>query len=79
MLDRLQEQGIEARRVLHVAQSLYHDHVPAKQIGLASVWINRRSDRAGSGATPPAQAQPDWEVASLAGLAELHRREQATR
>jgi 2-haloacid dehalogenase len=28
--------------VLHVAQSLFHDHVPAKREGLPSVWINCR-------------------------------------
>ncbi len=46
-------------RVLHVAQSLYHDHVTAKRLGLATVWIDRRRDRPGFGATPPAEAQPD--------------------
>ena len=41
-------------RILHVAQSLFHDHVPAKRLGLRTAWINRRGDRPGSGATPPA-------------------------
>ena len=40
------------RALLHVAQSLFHDHVPAKREGLPSVWINRRHDRPGWGATP---------------------------
>ena len=40
-------------RILHVAQSLFHDHVPAKALGMTTVWINRRHDRPGSGATPP--------------------------
>jgi len=49
--------GVERGELLHVAQSLFHDHVPAKREGLASVWINRRGDRAGWGATPePAEA-----------------------
>ena len=77
MLDELRRDGIEPRQVLHVAQSLFHDHVPAKQLGLATVWVNRRAGRSGSGATPPAQAQPDWEVTSLAELADLHRRERS--
>jgi 2-haloacid dehalogenase len=38
--------------LLHVAQSLFHDHAPAKREGLPSVWINRRHDRPGWGATP---------------------------
>ena len=36
-------------RILHVAQSLYHDHVTARELGLTSVWIDRRAGRAGRG------------------------------
>ncbi len=73
MLDALGQDGIAPGQVLHVAQSLFHDHVPAKQLGLATVWVNRRAGKLGSGATRAAQAQPDWEVTSLAELADLHR------
>lgn len=31
--------------LLHVAVSLPYDHVPAKELGLRSVWIVRRNDR----------------------------------
>jgi putative hydrolase of the HAD superfamily len=48
----LVELGVQRSELLHVAQSLFHDHVPAKREGLSSVWINRRHDRAGWGATP---------------------------
>jgi 2-haloacid dehalogenase len=48
----LRSLGVERRGLLHVAQSLFHDHVPAKREGLPSVWINRRHDSAGWGATP---------------------------
>jgi 2-haloacid dehalogenase len=48
----LAELNVTRERLLHVAQSLYHDHVPAMRHGLASVWINRRHDRPGWGATP---------------------------
>ncbi|MDX8143840.1 HAD-IA family hydrolase [Lentzea sp. BCCO 10_0061] len=52
-LDReLDSLGVERSELLHVAQSLFHDHVPAKREGLPSVWINRRRDRPGWGATP---------------------------
>jgi 2-haloacid dehalogenase len=63
--------GIGAGRLLHVAQSLFHDHVPAQQAGLPTVWINRRKGRPGLGATPapPAPVVPDWEFPSLAALA----------
>jgi 2-haloacid dehalogenase len=72
----LAEQKIAKDRVLHVAQSLYHDHVPARRLGLATMWVNRR---AGGGATPVTSAptMPDGEVPTLAALVELHRRERA--
>ena len=46
-------------RILHVAQSLFHDHVTAKRLGLTTVWIDRRGGRSGTGATPEADARPD--------------------
>lgn len=51
--------GVPPERILHVAQSLFHDHVPAKELGMTTVWIDRRHDREGFGATPPATATPD--------------------
>ena len=48
----LVELGVDRSDLLHVAQSLFHDHVPAKREGLPSVWINRHHDRDGWGATP---------------------------
>ncbi|KAK5330925.1 hypothetical protein LTR70_000247 [Exophiala xenobiotica] len=33
---------LEKEEVLHVAQSLFHDHVPAKRMGMSSVWIARK-------------------------------------
>ncbi len=63
--------GLPTRRILHVAQSLFHDHVPAKRLGLTTVWVDRRAGRAGSGATPPAEASPDLRVPDMATLASL--------
>lgn len=63
--------GVPTDRILHVAQSLYHDHVPAKALGLSTVWVDRRHGRTGSGATPPAEARPDLVVPDLRTLAEL--------
>jgi len=63
--------GVPRERILHVAQSLFHDHVPAKALGLATAWIDRRHDRPGSGATPPASAVPDLAVPDLATFADL--------
>jgi len=50
---------VPRERILHVAQSLFHDHVPAKSLGMTTVWIDRRHDKPGFGATPPADATPD--------------------
>jgi len=61
--------GVPQNRILHVAQSLFHDIAPAKALGLATVWVNRRHDKAGFGATPPAEARPDLEVPDLQTLA----------
>jgi 2-haloalkanoic acid dehalogenase type II len=38
--------GVEMEQILHTAQALKHDHVPAKQAGLTSCWIERRGDDA---------------------------------
>ena len=62
--------GLPRERIVHVAQSLFHDHVPAKRLGLTTVWIDRRSDRPGSGATPPADASPDARYPDMASFAE---------
>jgi 2-haloacid dehalogenase len=55
-------------KILHVAQSLFHDHVPARELGLGSVWINRRSSVPGSGATPQAAVQVDTVFPDLASM-----------
>ena len=61
--------GIPRERILHVAQSLFHDHAPAKALGLTTVWIDRRRDRTGFGATPPAEAVPDATFPDMASFA----------
>jgi len=63
--------GVPHDAVVHVAQSLFHDHVPAKHLGLQSVWINRRAGRSGSGATPPADATPNATFSDMASFAEF--------
>ena len=59
---------ISQDKIIHVAQSLYHDIVPAKELGLKTIWINRRKDKKGFGATPPASAKPDIEFPDLKSL-----------
>jgi 2-haloacid dehalogenase len=61
--------GVPRERILHVAQSLFHDHVPAQRLGMTTVWIDRRHDRKGSGATPGAQATPHATYPDMATFA----------
>jgi 2-haloalkanoic acid dehalogenase type II len=72
LLERVEEMGIPGERLLHVAQSLFHDHVPAKAAGLRTVWIDRRHGQEGHGATPPPATgvRPDWTFPTLAAFAD---------
>jgi 2-haloacid dehalogenase len=75
LLARLAEQGVAKGQILHTAQSLYHDHVPAQRCGLATCWIDRRAGQAGAGATrpPEVEVKPDFRFATLAEMAAAHR------
>lgn len=66
----LEQIDASPERILHVAQSLFHDHVPAKALGVRTVWIDRRHDRPGFGATPPASVEPDAAFTSLRDFAD---------
>jgi 2-haloalkanoic acid dehalogenase type II len=69
---RVDTMGIPRDKLLHVAQSLFHDHVPAKGRGMTTVWINRRHADPGWGATPNPQADvtPNWTFTSMAEFAD---------
>jgi 2-haloacid dehalogenase len=67
----LERIGRPKEKILHVAQSLYHDVVPTRELGWKNVWVNRRKNRPGPGATKAAEIVPDLEVASLEELAEM--------
>jgi 2-haloacid dehalogenase len=66
-----QKLGVSAQEWLHAGQSVYHDVIPAKAMGIATVWVNRPSRRAGIGAVRQAVGAPDLEVHSLEELASL--------
>jgi 2-haloalkanoic acid dehalogenase type II len=78
-LDDLQRTfGTGKTDILHTAQSIFHDVVPARTVGLATMWINRRRTVGGWGATPAPQAPgalttPDMEVGSMAEFVALHQ------
>ncbi|MCK4781419.1 haloacid dehalogenase type II [Candidatus Parcubacteria bacterium] len=67
----IDKMGIAPEKILHIAQSIYHDIIPAKALGLSSVWVNRKKDKEGSGATPSATSQPDFEVPNLKTLVHI--------
>lgn len=67
----IQRMGVAPEKLLHVAQSIYHDIVPAKALGITAVWVNRRKGKEGFGATVPASAIPNVEVPDLKSLVAL--------
>jgi len=77
MLDKLKTLGIEKGDILHTAESLFHDHRPANDQGLANCWIFRRFDKEGFGATMNPGVMPtyDFRFTSMAELAAAHARE----
>ena len=78
MLGQLDQAGIAKGDLLHTAQSLFHDHVPANRMGIASAWIDRRHGKEGAGATVQPDPMPHYDLrfASLEELAAAHRAEQ---
>jgi len=72
LINELETLDLTPPQLLHVAESLYHDHQPAKHAGLSSVWIHRRHAVEGFGATPEptADVQPDWRFSSMAEFAD---------
>jgi 2-haloalkanoic acid dehalogenase type II len=70
--------GVAKGEILHTAQSIFHDIVPAKSVGLTTLWVNRRKEVGGWGATPAPDVagdatRPDYQVASMAEFVALHQ------
>ncbi|MEM6635350.1 MAG: haloacid dehalogenase type II [Pseudomonadota bacterium] len=77
MLTGLDRIGIDRKQILHTAESLFHDHVPAKKFGLANCWIYRRHGQPGFGATrdPGTTPEFDFRFNSMAELVDAHKAE----
>ncbi len=60
--------GVPRDRVLHAAQSRFHDVAPCRALGLSCVHVDRRHGKTARGLTVPATNEADW---SVHGLAEL--------
>lgn len=72
MLAAVAEDGIQKEDMLWVAQSQFHDIIPAQKLGLATMWIERRHNLEGYGATPvpdTGNTSPDYHAVSLQDFA----------
>lgn len=73
MLDTLSNLGTTKDKVLHTAQSLYHDHVPATSFGLAKCWIDRQNlaetDNWGATATVDERPEVDFRFRTMGEMA----------
>ena len=67
--------GLPKDRVLHVAESVRHDIVPAKAMGISCVWVNRAKSSGmavgASGATAETSSGADIEVPNLKMLVNM--------
>ncbi len=74
LLAGLDRRGIAKADLLHTAESMFHDHLPARANGLDNAWIYRRHARTGFGATmdPGKLAETTFRFDSLAEMAEAH-------
>ena len=75
MLNALEKDfGIESNEILHTAQSLHHDHVPATKAGLDKAWIDRQnlsnSDNWGATAIVDNRPEIDFTFSTLMEMAE---------
>jgi 2-haloalkanoic acid dehalogenase type II len=77
MTESLARLGVENHEILHTAESMFHDHAPANQFGLANCWIYRRHDKQGFGATmnPGELPTTDFVFNSMADLVTAHKAE----
>ena len=82
LFDRLnRDHGLKQGDILHTAQSLFHDHVPAKSFGLANAWIDRQrlSQQGSWGATQKVDERPeiDFQFFSMGEMVEAVKTEMA--
>jgi 2-haloacid dehalogenase len=75
LITHLKEQGFGKEHLLHVAQSLFHDHVPAKALGLRTAWIDRHQGKPGAVIAAHADVTYDFRFNSMADLVSAHQDE----
>ena len=77
MLDQLARHDVRRSEILHVAESMFHDHETARAMGLSNCWIHRRCGKSGFGAASKPKHTPeiDFTFPSLAAFVEAPRSE----
>lgn len=77
MLRNLARAGLAKTDILHVAESMFHDHTPANELGIKNCWINRRRGKEGFGAAAKPEVMPryDFVFDSMQELAAAHAQE----
>ena len=75
MIEKLEGIGVRRDKILHTAESMFHDHKPANDHGLKSCWIYRRHAQPGFGATmnPGQMPHVDVKFKSMAEFAKAHQ------
>ena len=77
LIAKLETEGIQKHEILHTAESLFHDHLPANRTGLSSAWIHRCHAQPGFGATHPPETMPhyDFRFTSMGDMVRAHQNE----
>ncbi|MEL7302652.1 MAG: haloacid dehalogenase, partial [Pseudomonadota bacterium] len=71
LLATIDGMGVPKHQLLHVAESLFHDIVPAVRDGIDVVWIDRAAEKAGpraSGGAGTSDAKPLATFTSMAAF-----------
>ena len=69
--DKLAERGIGEDQILHVARSKFHDIETGNALGWPNCWVNRRHGEKSRGVGLPSDAEPTWQVTSMADVIPL--------
>jgi 2-haloalkanoic acid dehalogenase type II len=77
MIEKLAGIGVKKEKILHTAESMFHDHKPANDHGLKSCWIYRRHAAQGFGATlhPGRMPHVDFKFDNLRELVSAHQQQ----
>lgn len=67
--------GFERPQCCSTAQSLFHDHVPAKKLGMLGSWIDRDGASMGKGV----DVEREWEFKTLGAMADAAEQEEANK